>query len=591
MIDPYRMVFVNLTLVFILGCALVFYRYVYPKKPLNLFIVLVVISILPVISILRTGTYESGDLTLHSVFLMSFYNSLKDGILFPQWSGGLCGGYGCPVFIFEYNLPFYIASVFHFFGFTPIDSIKLLLIFSYISSGITMYLWGKSEFGNVPGFVAAVLYLFAPYHLLDMHFRVSVGEVLSFAPIPLLFLFSKKLVVTGKSIYFLLLAISTALLILSHTSTFQAMYPIVMIYTLFIFWRQKERLVTRLVLFFLSTSIGLFLTSYFWFPALSEVMYTWYSENIPTGGYKPIVEYLYSPTMFGFLFQGNDGEHRLIIGYPHLAMIFFGMFLLWKRRIKSKYRPFLLSFIVLFFLLTFMMTQYSDALWKTVPFINNFALAWRLLVPITFITSTVAALVVLTIKNKPFIVTLCVITIFSTILNWGNRKMVPIDPNSFSTHWSLYTEYYEKGNPFYEKIYQQKSHLAPTFVLDRPKEPLEVLEGDATLRQIERSSLSHEYVAHIKKHAVLQENTLYFPGWTVHANGTLVAINYEHPSKLGVITFNLPEGLYKLVVSFEDTKARHTGKSITYATSFVLGVIVVYMLATSFCLDFFHKRR
>ena len=75
---------------------------------------IILISILPVINIFRPGTYASGDLTSHSVFLQSFFENIRDGIFIPQWSGGLCGGYGCPIFLFLYTMPYYIGSVFHF---------------------------------------------------------------------------------------------------------------------------------------------------------------------------------------------------------------------------------------------------------------------------------------------------------------------------------------------------------------------------------------------------------------------------------------------------------------------------------------------
>ena len=63
-----------------------------------------------------------------------------------------------------------------------------------------MYFWIKDQFGKTAGFVAAIFYLFAPYHLLDLHYRASVGEVLSFVFIPLVFLFARKIIVSPKFI-------------------------------------------------------------------------------------------------------------------------------------------------------------------------------------------------------------------------------------------------------------------------------------------------------------------------------------------------------------------------------------------------------
>ncbi|MEK7502564.1 MAG: hypothetical protein AAB609_03485, partial [Patescibacteria group bacterium] len=86
LLDPYKMVLVNIIAsLFLLG-GVVFYRFVYPKKNINLLFLLILISLLPVISILRKGTYESGDLTIHTSFAISFFESLKDGNYIPRWS-------------------------------------------------------------------------------------------------------------------------------------------------------------------------------------------------------------------------------------------------------------------------------------------------------------------------------------------------------------------------------------------------------------------------------------------------------------------------------------------------------------------------
>src|SRR5438132_11320199 len=100
MMEPYKMVVVNLILSGILLACILAYRLLFPKKKINYLILVILISILPVVSIFRKGTYEAGDLTLHSVFLQSFYHNLAQGIFIPQWAGDLCGGYGCPAHLF-----------------------------------------------------------------------------------------------------------------------------------------------------------------------------------------------------------------------------------------------------------------------------------------------------------------------------------------------------------------------------------------------------------------------------------------------------------------------------------------------------------
>ncbi len=575
MMDPYRMILINIVSVILLIGLICTYKYIFPKKTPPLLPLLIIISCLPLISLLRKGTYESGDLTLHAVFLQSFFESLKEGIIIPQWAGGLCGGYGCPVYIFEYVLPYYVGSIFHALGFSYIASTKLMLASGFIISGIGMYLWVKDHFGKIAGFVAGLFFLYAPYHLMDMHFRVSVGEVLSFAPMPYLFLWGKKIVETEKKRYIVYFAVTFVLLLLSHTSTTAILLPMVFIYTLTIWIRDKKRNIKKVIHFITALILGLLLSAYYWIPALLEVQYTWYSKGFEISDFKPFFEYIYSPVLFGFLFQGHQGELRLIIGYVQIFIVIFSCFLLYKKTIKNNDKPLLLLFLFFFFILFLLLQSFSKPVWLHTPLLSTFILPWRLLVPIALITAFIGGIVVKNYKNKTFIIILCLATILSTILNWGNRKTIPEDPNAYNTHWSLYTEYFEPNNTFYENQHASRVKLIPDLVLDRAPTNIGVLSGEAEIKELTRTTTRHTYILSAGTDVVIKENTFYFPGWVVTANKKTIAINYKNTNKIGVIIFTLPKGLYAVTVEFVDTPIRKVSKIMSSVTG---GVLIFYIL-------------
>src|SRR3989344_6658230 len=193
MIDPYRMVFVNGIASLLVLTGVIIYRYVYPKRKINLFILLLIISILPIISIFRVGTYESGDFNIHIRRSMEFYRLLSQGDIMPSWAGDLNATYGYPLFIFNYILPYYLISFFHLIGFSFMYSLKIFLALSFIFSGIFMYLFSKQIFkNNLATFTSSVFYLLTPYHLISTHFKITIGEILAYALIPLVFYFINK---------------------------------------------------------------------------------------------------------------------------------------------------------------------------------------------------------------------------------------------------------------------------------------------------------------------------------------------------------------------------------------------------------------
>jgi len=86
---------------------------------------IILLSLLPVISIFRSGTYESGDLSIHVTKAMDFWEVLSEGNLRSQWTHSLNAGYGYPLYIFSYVAPYYFSSAFHLLGFSFLASVKL----------------------------------------------------------------------------------------------------------------------------------------------------------------------------------------------------------------------------------------------------------------------------------------------------------------------------------------------------------------------------------------------------------------------------------------------------------------------------------
>src|SRR3989344_2139616 len=146
MLDPYRMVFVNIIGSLLILFGTLFYRYIYPKKKINVFYLLISFTIIASISILRKGAYESGDFNIHIYRSMEFYRSLMEGNIMPSWAGNLNATYGYPLFIFNYTLPYYFISLFHFLGLSFINSLKVFLFSNMILSGIFMYIFIQNKF-------------------------------------------------------------------------------------------------------------------------------------------------------------------------------------------------------------------------------------------------------------------------------------------------------------------------------------------------------------------------------------------------------------------------------------------------------------
>ena len=155
--------------------------------------------------------------------------------------------------------------------------------------------------------------------------------------------------------------------------------------------------------------------------------------------------------------------------------------------------------------------------------------------------------------NILFAIALLIFTISSTILNWGNRKIVPEQKVNRAGYETLYTEYYDPSDPIYKNIYPNLNHIV---LKDIPKLPIETIKGEAEIKQIYRSPTDHEYLIDAKTDVIIKENTLYFPNWTLLINNSPHPIYFKDPKYMGVITFKLNPGTYKAELRFENTRLR-----------------------------------
>lgn len=581
-LDPRHMVFINIAISASLIACLILFRKAFPKKKINLLYILIIVSIIPCLSIFRSGTYESGLLTENTQLLISFYETLLDGNFFPVWAGKAMAGYGNPSHLFMYPLPFYISSLFHVIGLSFLDSIKAVLALSFVLSGLSMYYWVKEELGKTPAFAASIFYLFAPYHLIEMHFRASIGVSLAFVFMPLPFLFFKKLIDTGKIKFIFPGGLALGLLMISHPATFVVTCLFLIPYMVLLL---KSKLVQYKILLysFIFFLYGMATSAFYWIPLITESNLIKHVPSLETGDFKNILEYIFSPTLYGFLFQGHHGETHFLIGYSHLLIVIFAVVLLFRKKFKGESRNLIFFLIFEFIFLFFMLLPISKPIWQ-IPLLKDVPTAWRTLAPISLLISFLAGFTVkyltelppnkniLYVKKNTVIVAICFFTIFSTILNWGNRKTVPLNYNAIN---ASFTALPESNDNRTWTIWVSNNALWKQTI---PTANAQVVRGDANIKEIFRNSTKHEYVISVSNKSTIKENTLYFPGWNVKVDGKNYSFTKIYKPYGGLIVFDLKKGIYKVSVVLENSKIRYISQKISIFS--FIAMIIFFMIVS-----------
>ena len=537
-------------------------------------IILLIISMLPLIGLLPEGLPVTHDGPDHVARIASFFASLSEGNVIPRWASNLNWGYGHPILMFLYPMSSYVGSFFHWIGFSYVDATKLVFAVAFTASMLAMYLWVKTAFGKRAGVIAAILYGFAPYRFVDLYVRGAIGEHMAFVFPPLicyfLFLLSKTAEYSKNRqlVHGIGLTLTVASLILSHNAIAIMFLPIIGLYWIYLFFIQSKKsmlFVISSVYFFL---LGFGISAFFWMPAFFEGKYT--LRDIVTANeygsrFVPFAWFFYSPWNYG---QGN--EITKSVGIAQWIGVLASLMIVWKMKEKSL-RICIIGAVVLFVGSLFVMTSASSVIWQNISLLQKFQFPWRFLTVSVFLSAILGGVSIASIIERRklnkrllgnYIVSIfCIIAVISTVYMW-KPKAYSLQPESF------YSGVYESTTDTGES----SPIWSVRFMEHRPVAPLEIAEGAVTILKSSRTTTTREYIIEVKESARLVENTLYFPGWKVYIDGIETGVQYQDPAYRGLITFRVTEGTHAIAVIFKDTKLRYVADMATLGT---VGLLVL----------------
>src|SRR3989338_4837678 len=243
-----------------------------------LLLILFTISLLLLKDLYRPGFYTSHDGPNQIVRLFHFNLALSDGQFPPRWSGGLLNGFGYPLFLFSYHLPWWIAQLPRIIGADIFLSIKFVFVATYVFSAIAMYLFIKNMWGKVAAFTASFVYIVTPFRFVDIFVRAALGESVSFAFIPLVFWALYRLRYGYRFSSILIGIIGLTGLLLTHVMIFSLLVVPLTLWILHNFYYTLNRKkYFKLVLGMITGAVGL--SAYYIFPAVYYRPITVFAEK------------------------------------------------------------------------------------------------------------------------------------------------------------------------------------------------------------------------------------------------------------------------------------------------------------------------
>ncbi len=296
--------------------------------------------------------WGANDARHHVYFLFEFDRVVQDGVWWPRWSPDFAFGYGYPFFNIYGPFSHFLAEILlHFFGFTYTGAVKAVFVFSIAGSAGAMYAYVRSWLGRHAALIAALTYVYIPYHLLNLYVRANLAESMAFLWMPLCLWAARQAMVKPAYRWVVGLAVSYAGLMLTSNLVIVLFTPLLGLYMLVVLLvyggsmsadglnspigsRLRLRLRSALPAA-LGILAGLGLSAVFWMPMVLERQYVrvdqWFDGRYDYRGNFVYFFQLFSPRWgFGISRPGPDDPIGYQLGLAALFFAVLGVTLAWR---------------------------------------------------------------------------------------------------------------------------------------------------------------------------------------------------------------------------------------------------------------------
>jgi hypothetical protein len=387
-----------------------------PKPDSNLWLVLA-LSIFAWAPLLTPAYFFDAHDAKHSVFfLVEFDQTFRDGYLWPRWSPDFAFGYGYPLFNLYAPLTFYAAEMFHLLGLGFTTAIKTMYVLATMAAGLGMYLFVRRLYGPMAGLLAAVVYMYVPFHLVEIFVRSAYAEFVALAIIPFLFWAFTELIAAPTLRRIALAGLFYGLLALTHHTSFFTFTPFLIVYLLYLILTNYQLPITNAfsgtpqlpitnyqnlispTLYTLAAGLlGVMLAGIYLIPLLTETRYI-KVEQWTSGSYNYLQHFVYFSQFFsekwgyGYAGPGVLDDFSYQLGIVSVSLISFALVVILFQPFPHRATAFF--FLIATGLAILLMSPLAEPIWQILPIASLVQFPWRLLAMTAFTMSIVAGALV-----------------------------------------------------------------------------------------------------------------------------------------------------------------------------------------------------
>jgi hypothetical protein len=537
--------------------------------------------------------FASSDGLYHIYRSIEVARCLESGVLICRWMPDQFLGYGTPLLNLYSPAVYYVIALVHEAGLGWVNATKASMAFFMIFSGIAAYGYATDFLSRRAALLAAVVYVYVPYHLVNAYFRGDLPEFFAMGWFPAILWAFGRIVRPGtlrsRLPFVVAAAICYAGLILTHNLSAYIYTGILVTYCAFLLLRGLvERqwglwgLFRPAGLLLGATLLAYALTAYLSLPAIFEksdiqlegLLYVSHSDHFPS--LKDIMPNRIIH-IYGIIFPGTP-EYAYKMGLVQVALGGLGALvaLVFFRRFPFRARGEAVISVVTFVVAFWFTRPVSLWAWDHIPLLPFAQFPWRFLLLMALPTSVLTGFIVDVFGERIQRFVLPALIVFTLLTNTLGLR--PIMANTVegdidgadSTRFELM--YHLLGTTvageYIPRWVKDKPFISPealALALGGTSPDVHVPTSDPTI-QVDRllkatNEQTFRVIAPGEGRIVL--NTAYFPGWRGEVNGEPVEIGITQPA--GLIAVQVPAGQSFVRIIFENTPIRTAGERISLA--------------------------
>ncbi len=561
---------------------------IFPEKILQnekFFILLIAFVAVAVISpVLIYGLPYGYDLPHHYQCAMTYYESILTGDFYPSWSLNRNFGFGGMETRLYPPVSHYALAVFYLIiGDWQFATFLTLAFFTFIG-GVGVYLWAREYMPASQAVFAGCIYNLLPYHLTQIYNTFFYAEFVGSCVLPFTFLFISRVCRRGKMSDVIGLAVSFAVLILTHLPLTVIGAICFIVYGLSLL--KREKIISQISKLAAGSFLGLAASSFFWIKVIQEKDWMAKTQIYPDPWLDYRLHFLLTPIQ---TFEGDLQETIF-----NLSLLYYDLMLLCAVVLALFCTiPFLIARLktlkymkgvwLVFALSVFLAVPFSRIVWDHFPLLQEVQFPWRWLAIVSLAASVLSAgflnhLVEWFKNNKrPFALIICGAIL--AVVTFSVKQIVLQSPFIERERISSVMQENEdkKGFTFWWTIWTKKEALENKEKISAGNRNIEIAKWTATEKEFHISE---------GEPSEIRIALFYHPNWKAFIDGKESEIK---PDENGAILLSIPPENSDVKINFQETAAVQTGRWLSAA--FWLCLLIFGLIASLKSLHSFRQNR